>query len=102
MQEDFIIQQNLFVINNETNPKISNKEIIEDLSTEKLKKESKKRPRQRKNTINLINKTKDDSNKESKYYYINEKSYSYKTVAKEKLTPVMKHYVNLKEENKDR
>ena len=102
MQEDFIIQQNLFVIDNETNQKISNKEIIEDLSTEKLKKESKKRPRKRKNTTNLINKTKDDSNKESKYYYINEKSYSYKTVAKEKLTPVMKHYVNLKEENKDR
>ena len=33
---------------------------------------------------------------------INEESYSYKTVSKLKLTPVMKHYVTLKEENKDR
>ena len=33
---------------------------------------------------------------------IRDRSYSYKTVSKLKLTPVMKHYVTLKEENKDR
>jgi len=49
MQEDTIIQKNLFAIDNQNNEQ---KEITEDLSWEDLKKESQKRPRQRKNSTN--------------------------------------------------
>ncbi len=102
MQEERIIQENLFAVNNESSKQISPKVINEDLSTEELKKESKKRPRHRKTSTNLVNKFKTNVNLERKNDFIHEKSYSYKTVAKPKLTPVMKHYVTLKEENKDR
>ncbi len=102
MQEDTIIQKNLFAIDNDTNEQTEIRKIPEDLSLENLKKESKKRPRQRKNAINFINKFKSDLSSNTKNVCINEKSYSYKTVSKQKLTPVMKHYVTLKEENKDR
>ena len=102
MQEDTIIQKNLFAIGNENNEQKEITKIPEDLSSEDLKKESKKRPRQRKNSTNLINKFKTDLISSNKNVCINEESYSYKTVSKLKLTPVMKHYVTLKEENKDR
>ena len=102
MQEDSIIQKNLFVINNEPNLKNSSTEIPDDLSNEELKSESKKRPRQRKNSNNLINKFKNDLSNKIKTDCIHEKSYSYKTVEKQKLTPILKHYVQLKEENSDR
>ena len=102
MQEDTIIQKNLFAIGNENNEQKEITKIPEDLSLEDLKKESKKRPRQRKNSNNLINKFKTDLIANNKNVCINEESYSYKTVSKLKLTPVMKHYVTLKEENKDR
>ena len=102
MQEDKIIQKNLFAISNENNEQEEITNNQEDLSWEELKKESKKRPRQRKNSINLTNKFKTDSISTNKNVCINEESYSYKTVSKLKLTPVMKHYVTLKEENKDR
>ena len=102
MQEDTIIQKNLFAIGNENNEQEEITKIPEDLSLEDLKKESKKRPRQRKNSTNLMNKFKTDLITNNKNVSINEESYSYKTVSKLKLTPVMKHYVTLKEENKDR
>jgi len=102
MQEDTIIQKNLFSVDEDTHVEIETKEIPGDLSWEELKKESQKRPRQRKNSTNLINKFKTDLISNNKNVCINEKSYSYKTVSKLKLTPVMKHYVTLKEENKDR
>ena len=102
MQEDTIIQKNLFAIGNDNNEQKEITKIPEDLSLEDLKKESKKRPRQRKNSTNLINKFKTDLISNNKNVCINEESYSYKTVSKLKLTPVMKHYVTLKEENKDR
>ena len=102
MQEDTIIQKNLFAIGNNDNEQKEITKIPEDLSLEDLKKESQKRPRQRKNSTNLINKFKTDLISNNKNVYINEESYSYKTVSKLKLTPVMKHYVTLKEENKDR
>ena len=97
-----IIQENLFAVNNESYNQISPKVIAEDLSTEELKKESKKRPRHRGTSTNLANKVKTNINLEHKNDCIHEESYSYKTVAKPKLTPVMRHYVTLKEENKDR
>ena len=102
MQEDTIIQKNLFAINNEHSHQNSSTEITEDYSTEELKKESKRRPRQRKNSKNLINNFKNGLNIERKSDCINEKSYSYKTVDKQKLTPILRHYVQLKEENTDR
>mgnify|MGYP001449827882 CR=1 FL=1 len=102
MQEEKIIQENLFAIKNESYNQISPKVIAEDLSTEELKKDSKKRPRHRGSATNLVSKFKTNVNLERKNDCIHEKSYSYKTVAKAKLTPVMRHYVTLKEENKDR
>ena len=97
MQEDTIIQRDLFAINHELKLPKNSSQIPEDLSTEELKKDSKKRPRQRKNSTNLINKFKNNSNSERKNDCINEKSYSYKTVEKQKLTPILKHYVTLKD-----
>ena len=102
MEEDKIIQKDLFAINHEVKRPNNSSQIPEDLSTEELKKESQKRPRQRKNSTNLINKFKNNSNSERKNDCINEKSYSYKTVEKQKLTPILKHYVTLKEENSNR
>ena len=102
MQEDTIIQKNLFAIDNENIEQKEIAKIPEDLSVDDLKKESQNRPRQRKNTTNFINKFKTDSISHNKNVCINEESYSYKTVSKMKLTPVMKHYVTLKEENKER
>ena len=60
MQEDTLIQKNLFTIDNDNNENKEVTNIPEDLSWEDLKKESQKRPRQRKNSINLINKFKTD------------------------------------------
>jgi len=54
MQEDTIIQKNLFAIGNENNEQKEITKISEDLSWEDLKKESQKRPRQRKNSRNLF------------------------------------------------
>ena len=56
MQENTIIQKNLFAIDNDNNEQKEITKITEDLSLEYLKKESQKRPRQRKNSTNLINK----------------------------------------------
>ena len=61
MQEDSIIQKNLFAIDNENNEQKDITKIPEDLSWEDLKKEAQKRPRQRKNSSNLINKFKTES-----------------------------------------
>ena len=55
MQEESIIQKNLFAIGNGNNEQGEKIKIPDDLSWEDLKKESKKRPRQRKNSTNLIN-----------------------------------------------
>ena len=74
MQENKIIQKDLFAINNESKHTNSSTRIAEDLSTEELKKESQKRPRQRKNSTNFINKFKNDLSNETKVDCINEKS----------------------------
>ena len=66
MQEEKIIQENLFAVNNESYNQISPKVITEDLSTEELKKESKKRPRQRGTSANLVNNLKTSINVERK------------------------------------
>ncbi|ABM73042.1 putative DNA mismatch repair protein [Prochlorococcus marinus str. MIT 9515] len=102
MQDETIIQKELFAINNELKLPKSSSKISDNLSTEELKKESQRRPRQRKNATNVINKFKNELHNKSRDNCINEKSFSYKTVEKEKLTPILKHYVKLKEENSDR
>jgi len=56
MQEDTIIQKNLFAIGNDNNEQKEITNIPENLSLEDLKKESQKSPRQRKNSTKLINK----------------------------------------------
>ena len=61
MQEDKIIQKNLFSFDNAINQPTTIKEISSDLSNEELKKESDKRPRQRKGSTNLLNKFKTES-----------------------------------------
>ncbi len=102
MQEKKIIQKNLFVINEEINPKKKPNEISDFLTNEELKKESERRPRERNNTNKLIDKNNNDLHYEKNNDFIKEKSYSYKTIEKQKLTPVLKHYVSLKEEHKER
>ncbi len=102
MQEDTIIQKNLFSTNNETYEPSETINIQENFSTEDLKKDSQQRPRRRKTSSNSISKFKNNLISESKNNTIFEKSFSYKTVSKNKLTPVLKHYVTLKEENKGR
>ena len=82
MQEDTIIQKNLFATENENNAQKEISKIPEDLSWEDLKQESQKRPRQRKNSTNLINQFKTDLIANNKNTCINEESYSYKTVPK--------------------
>ncbi len=57
MQEESIIQKNLFANENENNEQKEITKIPDDLSCEELKKESQKRPRERKNSTNLILKT---------------------------------------------
>ena len=89
MHEDTIIQKNLFAFDSENNNQNEKEFTPEDFSTEELEKESKKRPRQRKTSTNLINKFKTNSLiNEKKNDFINEKSFSYKTVEKLKLTPL--------------
>ena len=66
MQEDKIIQRDLFAINHELKLPNKSSQISEDLSYEALKNESTKRPRQRKNSKNLINKFKNGLNTEKK------------------------------------
>jgi len=102
MQEDIIIQKDLFTVNDEPKHSKISKNISENLSIEELTKESNNRPRKRKSSSNIISKFKNDLNNDKKHDCINENSYSYKTVAKQKLTPVLKHYVKLKEENGNR
>ena len=76
MQEDTIIQKNLFAIDNENNEQKEISKIPEDISLEDLKKESQKRPRLRKNSTNLINKFKTDLISNNKNVCIDEESYS--------------------------
>ena len=102
MQEERIIQKNLFLINNDIEHKIENKQIPDEFSKDDLKRESAKRPRHRKSSIRLEKNLKTTSLSASKTDCIDENSFSYKTVSKTKLTPVMRHYVTLKEENKER
>ena len=76
MQEDTIIQKNLFSVGDDNNEQKKITKIPEDLSLEDLKKESQKRPSQRKNSTILINKFKTDLISNNKNVCIKEESYS--------------------------
>ena len=99
MSGDELIQKNLF--GNDTNLLIKNNDNFEskDLTNEALTKDSKERPRTRKKISSSINSSKDNLIfLEDEKSFI-DRSHSFKTVDKSKLAPVLKHYVNLKEEN---
>jgi len=100
MTEDNLIQQSLFADENKTVTKQSNISEFENLSNEALANNGKCRPRSRKSSalhkcnksIHMNINTQD---------LVSDTSNSFKTVDKEKLAPVLKHYVSLKEENEN-
>ena len=99
MSGDELIQKNLFGKDTDLVTVKDDNSEAKDLTNEALQKDSKIRPRKRKETKTNINLFKENStileDEKSTLY----KSHSFKTVKKEKLPPVLKHYVNLKEEN---
>ncbi len=100
MSEDTLIQQSLFGNEIETVTIESNISGEENLTHEALAINAKNRPRVKKNSIgNNCNKSV-LSNKNNQDL-VSAKSNSFKTVDKEKLAPVLKHYVSLKEDNKN-
>ncbi len=98
MPSDELIQKNLFGNEIETEIIKNNISEYEDLSNEALCNNAINRPRERKNIKNsnfIENKTTNLTNLD----LVSDTSHSFKTVEKEKLAPVLKHYVNIKEEN---
>ena len=57
MQEDKIIQKNLFALSDEPKDLNNHRHIPDDLSAEELEKVSQKRPRQRNNSTNSVSYT---------------------------------------------
>ena len=99
MAGDELIQQNLFESEADKEIAIDNSFDLLKLTNKALEEDSQKRPRARRTikenfTASTIN-FKSTSHKE----LVSEKSKSYKTVEKNKLAPVLNHYVTLKEEN---
>lgn len=98
MTDDNLIQKSLFGDETKTVTTHSNISECENLTNEALANNGKNRPRVRKNSkadncnksIFLNTNTQD---------LVSDTSNSFKTVDKEKLAPVLKHYVSLKEEN---
>ena len=98
MTDDNLIQKSLFGDETKTVTTHSNISECENLTNEALANNGKNRPRLRKNS-------KDNNCNKSIFLNTNtqdlvsDTSNSFKTVDKEKLAPVLKHYVSLKEEN---
>ncbi len=101
MSDDKLIQKNLF--GDDTNLVTRNDEDFEDkdLTNEALRKNSEIRPRKKKKTKQIIPSLKNGVIISEDNKSIPHNSNSFKTVNKEKLAPVLKHYVTLKEENSD-
>tara|TARA_Y100001970_G_scaffold286787_1_gene409808 strand:+ start:7516 stop:10287 length:2772 start_codon:yes stop_codon:yes gene_type:complete len=100
MSGDELIQKNLF--GNDTDLVTVKDDNFEekDLTNEALTKDSQTRPRRRKRNQSNLSLLKESSTiSENQKSVINNKSHSFETVNKEQLPPVLKHYVNLKEEN---
>ena len=100
MAEDNLIQQSLFGDETKSVTKISNISECENLTNEVLANNGKSRPRVRKDsTVSNCNKSMfSNINTQD---LVSEASNSFKTVDKEKLAPVLKHYVSIKEENEN-
>ena len=99
MSSDELIQKSLFGSDSNLINKNNGNFEAKELTNEALTKDSKERPRERKNNNTITNSSKDGQILSEKEKLIIESSHSIKTVNKEKLPPVLKHYVSLKEEN---
>ncbi len=98
MPSDDLIQRNLF--GNDTEVEIIQSKIseCEKITDEDLSNNAKRRPRIRKNKSQK-NYDPNGLTNISNLDLVSDKSNSFKTVDKEKLAPVLKHYVTLKEDN---
>ena len=98
MPTDDLIQGSLFGNEIETETIQSKISEFDNLTNEALANNAKNRPRDRKRSENS-NQEKTELACSSNLDLVTDKSNSFKTVDKEKLAPVLKHYVSLKEEN---
>jgi len=98
MTDDNLIQQSLFGEETKIITTQNNISECENLTNEALAKNGKSRPRVRKNS-SLSNCNKSISSSINTQDLVSDTSNSFKTVDKEKLAPVLRHYVSLKEEN---
>ncbi len=100
MPDDNLIQQSLFGDKTETVTIRSKISECDNLTNEVLANNGKNRPRKRKDS-KVVNCNKSMSKSINNLDLVSDKSNSFKTVDKDKLAPVLKHYVLLKEENKN-
>ena len=100
MTEDNLIQQSLFGDESKTVTTQINIYECENMTNEALANNGKNRPRVKKNS-KASNCNKSISSTLNNQDLISDTSNSFKTVNKEKLAPVLKHYVSLKEENEN-
>ncbi len=98
MTHDNLIQQSLFSDETKIITTRSNISEYENLTNEALANDGESRPRTRKNPI-VSNCNKSSFSNINTQDLVSDKSNSFKTVDKEKLAPVLKHYVSIKEEN---
>ena len=100
MIEDNLIQQSLFEEETKTITTHINISECKNLTNEALADNGKSRPRVKKNlTVSKCNKS--NSSNINTQDLVSDTSNSFKTVDKEKLAPVLKHYVSIKEENEN-
>jgi len=100
MSEDNLIQQSLFGDESKTVTTHSNISKCENLTNEALANDGRRRPRVRENS-KVSNCNKSIISNINTQDLVSDSSNSYKTVDKEKLSPVLNHYVSLKEENEN-
>ena len=100
MSEDNLIQQSLFGDESKTVTTHSNISKCENLTNEALANDGRRRPRVRENS-KVSNCNKSIFSNINTQDLVSDASNSYKTVDKEKLSPVLNHYVSLKEENEN-
>ncbi len=107
MSGDNLIQKSLFgseiqIINNKNNS-IANYDyddlIVDDLSNDKLREDSLKRPRINSKSTKQSRQIEDNLNEINNNASVINKSSSFQTVDKSKLAPVLNHYVTLKQDN---
>jgi len=99
MPDDYLIQKDLFENELEINNVQEDLYTTGDWSNEDLQKSSKARPRNRKKPREYFTKTDIGTINSKKNKSVHQDSSSFKTVNQEKLSPVLRHYVKLKEEN---